>query len=152
MTDRDRTGQSSPFIFEGDCMSSFYAGWALGDKDRAKLLRLFAPAYPDVIAHHVTYKNPVPSDAKPPQAVKATVVGIADDGKKVQALVVAIDGDTTRPDGSTYHITWSIDRAAGAKPVHSNFVIANQGFRPVDPTPIRLTPRVFAPKSADKPA
>lgn len=132
-------------------MSSFYAGWELDEKDRAKLLRLFVPAYPDVIAHHVTYKNPVKPDAKPPKAVKAAVVGIADDGTKVQALVIEIDGDTARPDGSTYHITWSIDRAAGAKPVHSNFVIANQGFTAVKRAPIRLTPRVFAPKTPSTP-
>lgn len=132
-------------------MSSFYAGWELDEKDRAMLLRLFAPAYPDVIAHHVTYKNPVKPDAKPPKAVTAAVVGIADDGSKVQALVVEIDGSTTRADGSTYHITWSIDREAGAKPVHSNVVIASQGFAAVKRTPIRLTPRVFAPKTANKP-
>ncbi len=133
-------------------MSSFYTGWELDEKDRAKLLRVFAPAYPDVIAHHVTYKNPVDPQTKPPQAVDAAVVGIADDGSKVQALVVEIDGTTERLDGLIYHITWSIDRGAGAKPVHSNFVIANTGFKPVERTPVSLTPRVFAPKPAGKPA
>ena len=55
-----------------------------------------------------------------------------------------IDGTCDRPDGSIYHITWSIDRARGRKPVESNDVIARLGWRPVEPpVPVRLQPDRF---------
>jgi hypothetical protein len=36
------------------------------------------------------------------------MVGADDDCAHVQALVVEIGGTTRRPDGSTYHATWSL--------------------------------------------
>ena len=36
------------------------------------------------------------------------MIGRADDGESLECLVVEIDGTTDRPDGSTYHITWSL--------------------------------------------
>ena len=48
------------------------------------------------------------------------VVGYIDDGKGVEGFLVAIDGSTNRPSGGKYHLTWSIDRSKGAKPVHTN--------------------------------
>ena len=62
-----------------------------------------------------------------------------DDGRGVQALVLRIAGTTARPDGSRWHVTWSLDRAAGRKPVESNTVIAERGWSAVDPPePLRL--------------
>src|SRR3546814_9902597 len=52
---------------------------------------------------------------------------LVDDGEGLQALIVSIDGSTDRPDGSTYHITWSLDRSRGRKAVQSNDVIAERG-------------------------
>ena len=70
---------------------------------------------------------------------------MADDGAKdgagVQALVVAIGGGTARPDGGTYHITWSL--GPGRRPVDSNGVIRSHGWTPVTPVPVRLVPRFF---------
>jgi hypothetical protein len=60
----------------------------------------------------------------------------------VQALVVEIDGSVTRPDGSIYHITWSLDRAAGRKPLESNAVLLS-GWHRVRPIKIALIPRSF---------
>ena len=48
---------------------------------------------------------------RPPKDTSAEVIGQVDDGAGVQAFVVRIDGTTDRPDGRTYHITWSIDHA-----------------------------------------
>src|SRR5919107_332704 len=58
--------------------------------------------------------------------VKGVVVGVADDGAGVQALVVEIGGTTRRPDGSTYHVTWSL--GPGRRAVESNDVIRACGW------------------------
>lgn len=136
------------YVFPGpwfkNMSGSAYIGWALPEAERERLLHLFPAAYPDVIAHHITLVHGVPLDAPIPTVTAGKIVGVADDGERVQALVVAIVGQTQRPDGKTYHITWSIDRAKGAKPVHSNAVISEHGFSPCPPIPIRLIPSRFA--------
>ncbi|MDB5446574.1 MAG: hypothetical protein JWQ97_1891 [Phenylobacterium sp.] len=120
---------------------SFYTGWLLHPEDREALLQRLPPRYPEVVAHHVTLKFG-DRDATPPTETQAEVVGEADDGRGVQALVVRIAGSTDRPDGSTYHITWSL--APGRQAKESNQVIARRGFtRLPQPIPIRLQPRPF---------
>lgn len=116
-------------------------GWMLHPHDRAMLLARFAPLFPDVIADHVTLDGDAGPDACLPVETSGEVVGVTDDGKGVQALVVAIGGTTDRPDGSSYHLTWSIDRAAGRHAIESNDVIRERGWRPAEPfMAIRLTP------------
>jgi hypothetical protein len=114
-------------------------GWLLDPRDRATLLARFTPAWPDVIAHHVTLASktidPLPTETA------GEIVGHVDDGEGLQALAVAIHGTTDRPDGSTYHITWSLDEAAGREARQSNDVLRERGFhRLAAPIPIRLTP------------
>lgn len=118
-------------------------GWLLPEAERAKLLARFPPAYPDLIAHHATLWSGVSESHERPRAREGRVVGLADDGRGVQALVVEIDGTTDRPDGSTYHITWSLDKKAGRKAKESNDVIAAQGWRAVAPIPVALEPAFF---------
>lgn len=108
-------------------------GWKLDAAQRIDLLERFPPAWPDVIAHHVTLQAGADPAAPLPPPVRAEIVGSIDDGAGLQALVVEIDGTTDRPDGSTYHITWSLDRARGREAVESNAVIAERGWRPVTP-------------------
>jgi hypothetical protein len=68
---------------------------------------------------------------------EATVIGQADDGAGVQALVVALNGGSDRWDGSTYHITWSLE--PGRKAVESNDVIAAPGWQAIEDGPtVRL--------------
>jgi len=56
--------------------------------------------------------------------------------------VVRIGGTTDRPDGSTYHITWSL--GPGRKAKESNDVIAAHGWTPfAAPIPVRLEPRAY---------
>jgi hypothetical protein len=119
---------------------STYTGWLLDERDRAHLLGIFFPEYPNVRAHHVTLAM---GEHALPTATAGTVVGIVDDGLGVEALVVAIEGSTQRPDGRHYHITWSIDEAMNRKSHHSNDVIAEHGWTPVWPFDIRLIPMVF---------
>jgi hypothetical protein len=74
--------------------------------------------------------------------VSAEIVGYADDGRSLECLVVEIDGTTGRPDGSTYHITWSLGPGRRAK--ESNDVLRELGWEPVDrPIPIHLEPAKF---------
>lgn len=112
-------------------------GWLLDERDREALLARSPPAYGRVIAHHVTLKFAAARDEHAPPAESAEIVGIADDGKGVQALVVRLNGTTERPDGSAYHITWSLAplRRAG----ESNDVIRERGWTPLPaPIPVRL--------------
>lgn len=119
---------------------TYYTGWLITDEDKATLLEVFPPSYPDVYAHHVTLKFGVPEDFPLPEQKIGVVVGFADDCKGIQALVVSIDGTTKRPDGSTYHITWSLDKEAGYKAVDSNDLIRFYGYTPVKPIEVDLVP------------
>ena len=124
-------------------MSERVAGWLLHPEDRDRLMTVFPPAYPKVVAHHVTLGVGVPQEFPLPTETEGFVVGMADDGAGVQALVVEIGGTTRRPDGSTHHITWSL--AAGREAVESNDVIRERGWTA---TPerhrVQLEPKVFS--------
>jgi hypothetical protein len=119
-------------------------GWKLDEQDRKRLLSRFAPLFPDIVADHVTLRTGTDHRTPLPRETSGEVVGEIDDGLGVQALVVRIAGTTDRSDGSTFHITWSLDRARGRRPVESNLVIARLGWRPLpEPIPIRLKPARF---------
>jgi hypothetical protein len=112
--------------------------------EREELLVRFAPLFPDVIADHVTLRTGTDHKTPLPRETGGEIIGETDDGAGVQALIVKIGGSTDRRDGSTYHITWSIDRARGRRPVESNDVIAQRGWRSLpEPIPIRLKPARF---------
>lgn len=113
-------------------------GWTLDKGERAALLDQFPPLFANIVAHHVTLATDAADRPLPPD-VRASIVGHADDGRGVQALVVTIDGTAERPDGSTFHITWSL--GAGRRARESNDVIKERGWREFDhPVPITLTP------------
>lgn len=117
-------------------------GWALDAVQRKELLQQFVPKFADVVADHVTLAAKARRDAELPCETLGEIVGRVDDGEGVEALVVSIDGTTDRPDGSTYHITWSLEKAKGRKAKESNDVIARLGWTPIDlPMPVKLTPR-----------
>lgn len=119
-------------------------GWKLDRARRDELLRRFPARYPDVIADHVTLRARVDRSAPLPPPVDARIVGRSDDGNSLEAMVVAIDGSTDRPDGSTFHISWSLDKAKGREARHSNDVIREQGWEKFsEPIPIALTPARF---------
>lgn len=111
-------------------------GWKLDPGSRGPLLERFLPTWPVPIADHVT----LPGTETPPPPAEVVIVGEANDGAGVQALVVTVDGTTVRPDGGTYHLTWSLDRARDRRAVESNTVIARYGWRPLEPVPVRTHP------------
>jgi hypothetical protein len=119
-------------------------GWKLDQAQRKRLLALFPPLFPNVVADHVTLRTGTNDTTSIPTDRTGEVVGEIDDGRGVQALVVSIGGTTARGDGSTYHITWSLDQAGGRRAVESNHVIAELGWRLLpNPIPIRLEPGRF---------
>jgi hypothetical protein len=119
----------------GNCV----VGWRLAEPDRAPLLQRFVARYQRTVADHVTLAANVAPGTDLPDPVSAEIVGRTDDGKGVEALVVAIDGSTDRPDGSIYHLTWSLEGDRTAQ--ESNDVLRAQGWTPLDePLPITLIP------------
>jgi hypothetical protein len=121
-------------------VKSGYLAYKLSPSSREQLIHHFKPKYPEVICGHVTYKFPAKStDDLPPEVHDAHVIGYEDSGDGLEALVIEINGNSKRPDGKLFHITHSLDRAKGKKPVHSNDLV-NKKFTHVSPIAIHLTP------------
>lgn len=118
-------------------------GWKLDRAQRGELLERFPPRYSDTIADHVTLKTNAARSPLPSQVI-AEIVGRADDGDSLECLVVAVDGSVDRPDGSIFHITWSLDKAEGREARESNVVLKERGWEPLDsPVPLKLEPARF---------
>jgi hypothetical protein len=116
-----------------------YTCYQLTKHAREKLLSRFRPQYPDVIADHITYRVGVAAGSRLPPATKDIwAIGYVNDGS-LEALVVLVNGTMIRPDGKYFHITWSLDRSSGRKPVHSNEAIALHGYETI--TPVRVDAR-----------
>jgi hypothetical protein len=114
-------------------------GWKLPQEERERLLERFPPNYQEVVADHVTLE--VDGKALPPKP-DARIVGRADDGESLECLVVELDGTTDRPDGSTFHITWSL--GPGREAIESNAVLRERGWTPIAaPLPVELEPARF---------
>jgi hypothetical protein len=118
-----------------------YIAYVLSNNSLNKLKQVINQDYPDLIAHHITYKFGVkPTEAIPPETDEIYVIGVASqDG--VQALLVSINGQVERSDGSLYHITWSIDKSAGKKPVDSNKIIHRAKM--ISPIKIEAYPKLL---------
>ena len=118
-------------------------GWKLDRAQRAELLERFPPRYSDADADHVTLKTDAKSDPLPFE-VEAAIVGHADDRDSLECMVVTVDGTTDRPDGSTFHITWSLDKAKGREARESNDVLKERGWSRFDEAvPVKLVPARF---------
>jgi len=112
-------------------------GWKLVRDERDTLLQRFPPKYDNVIAAHVTLRTGATLQTPLPRTPgSARIVGHADDGDGLECMVVELDGTTDRPDGSTYHITWSL--GPGRKARESNDVLRDKGWEPL-PAPIDVT-------------
>ena len=117
-------------------------GWKLDREQRKELLQQFPPKFRNVVADHVTLQAKAAAGASLPEETLGEIVGRVDDGRGVEALVVSIGGTTDRPDGSTYHITWSLEDGRKAK--ESNDVLAAQQWELFDlPMPVKLQPARF---------
>lgn len=114
-------------------------GWKLDREQRRELVQQFPPRYRNLVADHVTMRAKAAADAPLPEEVQGEIVGRVDDGRGVEAMVLAIGGGTDRPDGSTWHITWSLEDGRKAK--ESNDVLREREWEMFDlPMPVRLIP------------
>jgi hypothetical protein len=117
-------------------------GWKIGRDDRDMLLERFPPRYENVVADHVTLRADATPETPLPAKPGARIVGRADDGRSLECLVVELDGTTDRPDGSTYHITWSIGPDRKAR--ESNDVLRDDGWHYIEaPLDLDLEPARF---------
>jgi hypothetical protein len=118
-------------------------GWKLPQVERELLLRRFPPKYENVVADHVTLRTGATADTPlPDKPLRSQVVGRADDGESLECLVVELDGTTDRPDGSTYHITWSL--GPGRRARESNDVLRDSGWEYLPaPIDVELEPARF---------
>ena len=113
-------------------------GWKLDRAQRTELLQQFPPRYRNADADHVTLSTHSTPDAALPDETLGEIVGRVDDGS-LEAMVVRIDGTTDRPDGSVYHITWSLED--GREAHESNDALREREWEPFDlPMPIQLLP------------
>ena len=123
-------------------MGDYVTGWKLPREERDRLLGLFPPQYQRTIADHVTLHAGASEESPLPKRFDCEIVGRADDGKSLECLVVAVGGTTDRPDGSTYHITWSL--GPGRKAKESNDVLRDLGWKRLDRAlPVELEPARF---------
>jgi hypothetical protein len=130
---------SAKIAHERSGRGSSVIGWKLDRAQRAELLHKFPPRYRRTDADHVTLSIHSAADAQLPDETRGEIVGRVDDGNGLEAMVVRIDGTTDRPDGSTYHITWSLEDGRNAK--ESNDVLRAREWEMFDlPMPVQLQP------------
>lgn len=99
-----------------------FNGWMLPDKERARVLQVFPPRYPVVKASHVTLAiddRTIPADAD------IHIIGLADDGNGMEALVCTVNGEMNRPDGGIFHLTLSHTPERAAKEANE---VVQQGY------------------------
>ena len=120
------------FLAEG------YTAYVLDQISRHKLIEKFPPKFSKFIGHHITVNFGVSQDAGLPPQADIAVVGYAVE-QGLEALVVTVNGEAARADGSTYHITWSLEPALGKRPVDSNALV-QKGFTDVPPVKIQAYP------------
>ncbi|MBA3676593.1 MAG: hypothetical protein H0W74_04225 [Sphingosinicella sp.] len=117
-------------------------GWKLDPNQRKELLQQFPPQFSEIVADHVTLAAKVAGNAELPTETYGEIVGRIDDGEGVEAMIVEIDGTSDRPDGSIFHITWSLSPGRQAR--ESNEMIRALGWEKIAlPMPVQLKPERF---------
>lgn len=123
-----------------EILTESYTAYALSQDTRQSLLTKFPPKYQKFIGSHITYQFGIkPTDTELPPQAQIKVIGYIDSGDGLEALVVSVNGSTTRPDGKTFHITWSLDPDM-YKPVHTNDLLQKKRFTVIRAIPISGTP------------
>jgi len=120
-----------------------YTAYVLSEQSRKQLAEVFPPKFSDHIGHHITIAFGVPKGTETPkQPTDVKVIGYVCDDEGLETLLVSVDGSAARPDGKTFHITWSLERDK-FKPKDSNELIEH-GILQLGPiVPITVTPAVL---------
>lgn len=126
-------------IDKNDNKRTIYSGYFLSSQEKIRLLQIFPPKYNRTLADHITYEFG-PLSSIPPES-RITIIGYTDSNDGLEALICSINGEHVRNDGSTYHITWSLD--GNYKPVDSNRIISERGWVTIDPIQINTVPKVI---------
>jgi hypothetical protein len=102
---------------------SGYTAHILSEKIKEALLGVFEPRFETVKAHHITHRFGVDGfeDLKP--AKEICVTHYIYDPNGIEALAVTIDGQSHKPDGLPYHITWSLNKEAGFSAKDANDLV-----------------------------
>lgn len=108
-----------------------YLAFVLDGKTRTHLLELIPPSFPDVICHHITIQHGHKDDLAEVLKVyheytnptfEVYAFGKSDEDF-AEGFAVMFNGMTFKQDFTLYHITHSIDRSKGAKPVTCNMIL-----------------------------
>ena len=120
-----------------------YSAYVISSESRALIIKRHPALFPEQIAHHITHQ--FPDQKRPPPVEEVKVVGYAKDiSFGLECLVVSIDGNSERPSGGIYHITLSLDRSLGAKPVLSNRLLESGWERLESPYRIEVEPTLLS--------
>lgn len=124
-----------------------YTGYQLTNKSRNDLLNKYPPKNPTFLGHHITVQFGVKGDHPPPEMPdEVKVIGYLEaDG--IEGFLVSVDGNIHRPTGGKFHITWSLDKDKGRKPVDTNKIVDNP--TPIDHIVLEVIPKTFT-KSTEK--
>lgn len=125
-----------------------YTGYLLSENDRNKLASLFPPKNPTWLGHHITETFGVDANHPPPKKPSSVMLieYLEEDG--IEGFLASVDGTVNRPSGGKYHLTWSIDKGKGRKPVDTNNIV-DQGKKLSKPIPLNVEPKTFT-KSTEK--
>lgn len=100
-----------------------YEAFVLTPSARNAVLQRVTPAHQDVICHHITHRFSSSATLEGGtyvwEAFARSTDGFAD-----AILVRCTSHPVQRPDNRQYHVTISVDRGNGGKPVMSNGAIA----------------------------
>lgn len=122
-------------------LNEAYSAYVLDGASVEKLKIKFPPKNERFIGHHVTVNNHHRKGDELPAEAKLKVVGHVEE-EGLEALIVSVNGKTKRPDGNTYHITWSLDPSK-KKPVDSNDLINRSDYTLTLPMQIEATPELL---------
>ena len=129
-------------MFIKEIILEMYTAHVFTEDSRKKLAERYPPKYSKFVGHHVTEQFGVRKGVEAPEQADVEVVGYLDSQDGLEVLVVAVNGSDKRPDGGTYHITWSLEPDKYA-PKDSNMLIKVAGYDQAYPISIHTTPQVL---------
>lgn len=124
-----------------------YTGYLISKLSRKQVRSMYPEKYNQFVGHHITHQFGVyENEAIMPEDSIVRLIGYADSRDGIECFVAEVNGTTVRPDGGTYHLTWSFDPQSGYKPKHSNDLLRRGEWENIDPINIDTETQFFAMK------